>query len=62
MNPQSFRDLDSARGIARALAARVNCSTESSKILKKCLQMKTDKELVLAAEELRVSCNKYREQ
>lgn len=47
-------DQDTARGIARDLAARVNCLTDSSELLKRCLQKKTAKELVLEAEKIRV--------
>lgn len=58
VNPQNFRDLDSARGITLDLAARVNCSTNSSESLKACLQNRTAEELVRASEKLRVSCRK----
>ena len=54
VNPQFFWDRDNAMGIARAFAQRLNCSTDSSNLLKECLQSKTASELVFAAEDVHV--------
>jgi len=54
INPQFFWDRDNAMGLTRALANRVNCQMDSSELLKECLQSKTARELVLAAENVHV--------
>ena len=50
LSPNEFWDRDYASTFARDLGVLVNCTTESTKSLKMCLQSRTAQELVLAAE------------
>ena len=54
-SPQSFWSGEVIRSIAQKFAIEVNCTRDTSELLKTCLQEKEAEELVRAAERLFVS-------